>query len=101
MDVQDPPFRPQFRLQIEEPELIILMKLCWNEDHAKRPTLTDIKRAMKQTKWSDIFFVIVLALFLLRCKESERCLHDLHERLGVLEKVLAKRPTIWRILNEQ
>ena len=51
MEKREVPFRPHFNVQIEEPELIILMKDCWNEDPLQRPTMQQIKSGMKKTKW--------------------------------------------------
>ncbi|KAL5019922.1 hypothetical protein ScPMuIL_002814 [Solemya velum] len=49
-----PPLRPTCSLltESEEPKVLRLMKICWEESHTKRPSFTEIRRQLRDAKWA-------------------------------------------------
>ncbi|KAL5019921.1 hypothetical protein ScPMuIL_002813 [Solemya velum] len=48
-----PPLRPTCSalIELEEPRIVKIMQLCWDEDYMKRPSFQEIRRQLKDAKW--------------------------------------------------
>ncbi|KAL5020199.1 hypothetical protein ScPMuIL_003091 [Solemya velum] len=51
---KSPPLRPTYShiMDLEEPKVIQLMCLCWEENHTERPSFAEIRRILKDANWT-------------------------------------------------